>query len=449
MELSKRRIAVIGLGTSGVSASKLLCREGAEVLAFDRRSEQELSSALAELRGLPVRFTQTEDLAAHLREIDGAVVSPGVPLGCLPVTGLRSAGIWVIGEIELASRFISVPLIAITGTNGKSTTTSLVGEILKASGWRVFVGGNLGPPLCEAVRPGAEWDFVVAEVSSFQLESIERFHPRIGALLNLTPDHLDRYPDLGAYRAAKERVFENQAAGDDAVINADDPALSGLSGRLRSNVLFFSRRLKPSDRGLFVDDEQIVSTLSGRREPILPVGLLSLPGAHNLENALAASLIALLCGCPAQVVGETLSGFSGLPHRMEFVREVDGVRYINDSKGTNVGALTKSLEGIGSPIILIAGGRDKGGDFAGLKERVRKNVRRAILIGEAREAIREAWEGTTDLVLVESLKEAVFLAASSARPGETILLSPGCASFDQFLNFEDRGEQFKKLVRGL
>ena len=451
MEYSGKKIAVVGLGVSGVAATRLLCREGAEeVVAIDRRSKEGLSSALASLQGLPVCFVQAEDLSGLFESVDGVVVSPGVPASRLPLEEIRRKGIWVIGEMELASRFVGAPTVAITGTNGKSTTTTLVGEILRASGWRTFVGGNLGVPLCEAVLSREVWDFVVVEASSFQLEGIERFRPRIAAYLNVTPDHLDRYPDLVSYRKAKERIFENQTAADDALINADDPNLSALPGSLHANVVVFSRLGRPGGRdGVFVEEDQIISTLGGREESVLPVARLQMVGAHNLENALAAAAIGLLCRSPLEVIRKVLGAFTGLDHRMEFVRELDGARYINDSKGTNVGAVVKSLEGMEAPVILIAGGRDKRGDFASLKELVGKKVRRAILIGEAREKIRDAWEGETEITLVDSLKEAVFLAAASARKGEVVLLSPGCASFDQFLNFEDRGQQFKRWVRSL
>lgn len=446
---SKKQIAVIGLGVSGLAATRLLCREGAEVVVIDRRSQEELSSHLAPLQGLNVRFLQEEDPSGSLQNVEGVVVSPGVPLERLPVDALRARGAWIIGEMELASRFITAPVVAITGTNGKSTTTTLVGEILKSSGWKVFVGGNLGPPLSEAVLTRESWDFVVAEVSSFQLEAIQNFRPRIAVFLNVSPDHFDRYPDLSAYRKAKERIFENQQEGDDAVLNYDDPCILELSKSIRSKVVPYSRCIRPSSNGVFIEEGQIVSTFGGKEEQILPTSALAMAGVHNLENALAATTVGLLCRTPLEVLRTVLTSFQGLEHRMEFVRQIDGVRYINDSKGTNVGALARSLEGILSPTILIAGGRDKGGSFGSVKGLVHERVRLTVLIGEAREKIRDAWEGMTEIILVDSLKEAVFLAASSARKGDTVLLSPGCASFDQFSSFEDRGKQFKRLVRGL
>jgi len=453
---SNLRVAVVGLGVSGLSAVRLLCREGAEVVAIDRRSEEGLAPALRSLSGLDVRFVfNASDLSRFPWEVDRVVVSPGVPLGRLPLDLFRARGIEVIGEMELACRFVGAPILAITGTNGKSTTTTLVGEMLRSCGRKTFVGGNLGTPLSEAILSGERWDFIVVEASSFQLESIVTFRPRIAALLNVTPDHLDRYPGFSEYRRTKERIFENQQSGDTALLNAEDPALEGLLDRLRSQRVLFSRRGRPSKQGtkmnqaVFVEDDQIVSILDGRDEAILSIGELRLAGAHNLENALAATAVALLCRSPLEEIRKVLRTFSGLEHRMEFVREINGVFYFNDSKGTNVGALSKSLEGVASTAILIAGGRDKGGDFLPAREIIKQKVRRAILIGEAREKIRSAWSGATEVLLADSLKEAVFLAASSAKKGETVLLSPGCASFDQFLNFEDRGQQFKRLVRGL
>ncbi|MDC4224889.1 MAG: UDP-N-acetylmuramoyl-L-alanine--D-glutamate ligase [Candidatus Manganitrophus sp.] len=341
---------------------------------------------------------------------------------------------------------LSTPIIAITGTNGKSTTTTLVGEILKGWGWKVFVGGNLGTPLSEAVT--GTWDFIVAELSSFQLETIQTFRPRIAALLNVTPDHLDRYPDFQSYQAAKWRMFENQSEGDYAVLNQDDPAV--MPPVLKGSAVSFSRLAIPR-RGIYLHwrEGEIVSNLWGEPEPIIRVEALKIKGSHNLENAMAAIAVTLLCGCSAEGVRQALMNFKGLPHRMEFVREVRGVKYINDSKGTNVGAVIKSLEGLTVPVILIAGGKDKESDFTPLRELVLKKVKRLILMGEAQEKIARSFSDHPAMERVGSMEQAVERAAAAARSGEIVLLSPGCASFDMFRDYRHRGEVFKQAVEGL
>lgn len=447
-ELKNRRVTVVGMGKSGVAAASLLVRKGAEVLIVDDL-EKTIPADLQALTAAPgnggsVRARLGIWGEEDLLSADSVVVSPGVPLKRLPVEKLRARRIPLIGEIELASGFLSAPMIAITGTNGKSTTTTLVGEILKEWGWRVFVGGNLGTPLSEAA--GASWDFVVVEMSSFQLETIDTFHPRIAAVINVTPDHLDRYPDLSSYQKAKWRIFENQSEGDHAVLNADDPLT--VPPFLKGSSVSFSRTQIPR-RGVYLNDGEIVSNLWGEPEPIIRLDALGIKGAHNLENAMAAAAMTLLCGCSVEVIRQTLARFKGLPHRMEPVRELRGVRYINDSKGTNIGAVMKSLEGLAAPVILIAGGKDKEGDFSPLREIVRSKVKRLILLGEAREKMARAFSDHPAVERVGSMEEAVSRAAASADPGDVVLLSPGCASFDMFRDYRHRGEAFRQAVAGL
>lgn len=441
LELKGKRVTVVGMGKSGVAAASLLAREGAEVLIVDDQ-QKEVPAALQALGQVRARLGpwREDDLLSAER----VVLSPGVPLKKLPLKKLESLRIPVIGEMELASAFLAAPLIAITGTNGKSTTTTLVGEILKGWGWKVFVGGNLGTPLSEAV--GSPWDFIVVEVSSFQLETIASFHPRIAALLNLTPDHLDRYSDLLSYQKAKWRIFENQSEGDHAIVNGDDPL--AIPPFLKGAPVLFSRSRIPQ-RGVYLHEGEIVSNLWGETEPIIRFDALKLKGAHNTENVLAAVAMTLLCGCSIECIRQTLTQFKGLPHRMELVGEVRGVKYVNDSKGTNVGAVMKSLEGLTVPVILIAGGKDKEGDFTPLRELVQKKVKRLILLGEAREKMARAFPAHPAVERVDSMAQAVARAAASAEPGDIVLLSPACASFDQFRDYQHRGEVFKQAVAGL
>lgn len=446
--LTGKRVLVVGLGRSGVAAARLLQAHGAYVTVTDQKSQDELKEPVAALSGLPIRFQLGGHETSSLLSADLVVISPGVPIHRPFIQEAEGRGIPVIGEIELAADFISAPILAITGTNGKSTTTTLVGEILKTAGKKVFVGGNLGRPLSEAVaEPRRPWDFVVAEVSSFQLERVKAFRPKIGAYLNLTPDHLDRHGTLKAYAMLKARLFENQGTEDFAVLNADDPEVCRTSQSLRSQVVWFSR-MRPIDPGVYLDGPDLVSTIGGKRS-VFQRSDLRLKGVHNLENVLATVAITQLAGCDDDVIAKTLKQFSGLEHRLEWIREKDGVTYINDSKGTNIGAAIRSLESFSQPIIWIAGGREKGTDFSVLRAVVQSRVKEAILYGEARGKLRQALDGATRIKEAEKLSEAVVLAASIAVPGDVVLLSPACASFDQFRDFEERGKAFKEAVKRL
>jgi UDP-N-acetylmuramoylalanine--D-glutamate ligase len=451
MNLAKKKVTIFGLGKSGEAAATLVAEQGGEVLVIDDETKDPPKSLTSLKSDIPIRFRlgcfQAEDfLSAEL-----IVVSPGVPLTRLPLSDLAAAEIPVISEMELASRFLVAPIIAITGTNGKSTTTTLVAEILKESGFKVFLGGNIGTPLSlAAFRP---FDYIVVEVSSFQLETILTFRPKIAALLNVTEDHLDRHGNMENYRKIKERIFENQKRVDYAVLNADSfPPIplfpSSYPNTCKGIPIWFSRKgesLSPR-QGVCVVKDTLVSSIMGRDEPIIPVKAIRLSGAHNLENVMAATTISLLAGATHSAIQKTLSQFSGLPHRMEFVREVKGVRYINDSKGTNVGSVLKSLEGINVPIILIAGGLDKGSDFTPLREIIFKKAKRVILMGDALEKMAHCFKGHPAIDRVHSMQEAVLIAAASAVKGEVVLLSPGCASYDMFENYAHRGDLFKKAV---
>ncbi len=451
LEVAGKRVAVIGLGRSGLAAVRLLQRLGARVTVADQKPSSELAAALG---GLPAGEVEIHGAGGYTAALQGAevvVVSPGVPMALEPLQRARQAGVRIIGELELASRHLTGRILAVTGTNGKSTTVTWIGELLRGAGYDPFVGGNLGTPLAEAALASLEgkvWDLVVAEVSSFQLETIESFRPWIGAILNVTPDHLDRYPSMEAYAAAKLRLFENQGDADYAVLNADDPCLSRSSVRSRSARIEFSRT-RPVERGVCLDGDVIVSNLYGRRDEVCRVDALPVKGAHNIENAMAAAAVAALAGCPIDVINQGLRAFRGLEHVMEVVRVLRGVAYINDSKGTNVDATIKALESVPAPVILIAGGREKGGAYPGLAEAVRRKARRVILLGEARARLREVLAGACPITEAASLRDAVRDAANTAAAGDTVLLSPACASFDMFADYKDRGRQFKESVREL
>lgn len=451
VEVAGKRVAVIGLGRSGVAAVRLLEELGARVAVADQKPLAELAAALEGLRAGNLEVHGDGAYESALRGAELVVVSPGVPLTLEPLRRARAAGVRVIGELELAARCLTGKLIAVTGTNGKSTTVTWLGEVLQRAGYEPFVGGNLGTPLAEAAYAalhGRRWDFVVAEVSSFQLETIESFHPWIGAILNVTPDHLDRYPSMEAYAGTKLRMCENQTAQDYAVLNADDPRLACAADGFAGTRVLFSRT-RTIERGVFVDGDAIISTVRDGYEEVCRVSALQVRGAHNVENAMAVAAVATLVGCPIVAIGQGLRAFQGLEHVMEVVRVLRGVAYINDSKGTNVDATIKALESLPVPVILIAGGREKGGEYPGLAEVVRRKAKQVILLGEARARLSEVLAGVCPVTKVSSLAEAVRTAAALAAPGDTVLLSPACASFDMFADYRDRGRRFKEHVHEL
>lgn len=443
-DYSDKKVVVIGAGATGLALSRYFCRRGATVTLSDSRSAERVGD-LSELRALGIRL----DLGGHTPEpflaADLVAVSPGVPLSVPAVAAAMLAGVRVLGEIEIAFGELNAPLVAITGTNGKSTTTSLMGEMLSAWGKRTFVGGNLGTPLIEAVD-GA-WDWLVAELSSFQLEAIDTFRPRYALLLNITEDHLDRYPDMASYVAAKLQVFANMGETDVAVLNAEDPLVMTATACIRPRrILFSSQRLLPEGMGL--DGEEIVWRFAGT-EQRFALGQLRLKGLHNVENVMAALIPPLLEGCPPELAWSAACRFAGLAHRMVPVRVLDGVTWYNDSKGTNVGSVVKSLAGLAAPVTLIAGGKDKGGDYAPLAPLVREKVAHLILIGQAAPRIAEVLGGLTHVERADTLEAAVALARELTSPGGAVLLSPGCSSFDMFKSYEERGEVFTRAVLGL
>ncbi|MFZ0680192.1 UDP-N-acetylmuramoyl-L-alanine--D-glutamate ligase [Candidatus Binatus sp.] len=445
MELSGKRVMVIGLGVSGLAAARFLASRGAKIVMTDRRID-------VERNGLPAGALKlgAED-ASWLNDVELVVTSPGVPRDSILLLAATARKIPVIGEIELASRFLDAPIAAVTGTNGKSTVVVLLGEILKAAGRRTFVGGNLGTPLIEAVD--GEWDVAVVEVSSFQLEWIEKFCPKAGVHLNLTDDHFDRYKDLEDYGRAKARLFENQQASDYAILNRDDPNVWKLTKSVRSRVVGFGLARGESGASIWFAEQAnaIVYDFDFHDAPRGRISLkgFRLCGRHNVSNAMAASAAALAFGVKSEQVERALASFRGLPHRIEVVHQNGGVTYIDDSKGTNVGAVVEAIDALAAPIILIAGGLDKGGDYAPLRRPLGEKVKLAIFNGAARDKMAAALEGVTKIESVATLREAVEHAARAARPGDTVLLSPACSSFDQFKNYAERGNVYKELVRAL
>lgn len=456
MDLKGRKVTVLGLARSGVAAARLLQAVGASVTVADRKEERELSYALSHLDRRTLNVMVGPGYESALQGAELVVISPGVPSDLEALKQVRRQGVRVIGELELASWFLKAPILAVTGTNGKSTTVTLVGLLLGQSGKRAFVGGNLGTPLCDAALASYQagkdaatlYEYIVAEVSSFQLETIERFHPRVAAVLNITPDHMDRYPSLDSYVEAKAGIFKNQTPEDFALLGIDDERVAGLQNRVRANLVSFSRT-GPVSQGVYLEGNRVMAIIGSRKEEVCRREEIRLPGSHNLSNAMAATTIGLLCGCPTDAIRRVLQSFTGLEHAIELVRERQGVRFVNDSKGTNVDATIKALESFEEPVLLIAGGRDKGGDFRKLQEPVRRRVKRLILIGEAASRIREALGDVGCVSQAATLNDAVVMAASEARSGDIVLLSPACASFDMFADYQDRGRQFKKLVNQL
>jgi UDP-N-acetylmuramoylalanine--D-glutamate ligase len=460
MNIAGTNVTVVGLARSGVAAARLLAEAGARVTVADRKEQAELAPVLKQVAS-NIEVTVGSGYERALESADLVVVSPGVPYRMEALERVRRRGGTVISELELASRFVSAPILALTGTNGKSTTVTLIGKMLEQQGKRVFVGGNLGTALSEAAiksvqagkhRLATPYDFLVVEVSSFQLETVERFRPWIAALLNVTVDHQDRYDSIEEYVAAKNRIFEQQTPSDYALFNLDDTRVAALRSRAKARVLGFTRtQALPSGvaGGTYLDRQRIMTTVTGSLQEVCRREDIRIIGDHNVENVMVAATYALLSGCSLEVIRRVLHEFPGLEHALEIVRERHGVRFVNDSKGTNVDATLKALESIDQPIWLIAGGRDKGGDFSRLAPAIRQRVKGLIVIGEAAPLIANAVPGYGAIDRAATLREAVEKAAAGAAANEVVLLSPACASFDMFLDYQDRGRQFKALVHGL
>jgi UDP-N-acetylmuramoylalanine--D-glutamate ligase len=447
MELNGKRALVVGLGKSGVASALFMKAHGARVTVSDTKSGDELRNEIPVLldHGITVETGGHGDRT--FRGQDLIVVSPGVPVDAPPLVQARSLGETVIGEIELAAQFLPGPIVAITGSNGKTTTTTLMGEIMTAAGVPTLVGGNIGTPAISLAERAKPETVVVLEISSFQLETIQTFRPKIAVVLNVTPDHLDRHRTFEIYTDAKARIFENQQGGDFAVLNADDPTCVAMGARTRAQVFWFSRQ-KEVPQGAWVRDSNIVFRDSNGQREILQVSEIPLKGAHNLENVLAAVCSGVLMGCAPEKVRQAVHDFKAVEHRLEFVATVAGVDYYNDSKATNVDATIKALESFPANIHLILGGKDKGSDYTVLNDLIRQRVKGVYTIGAAAAKIESQVKGA-EIVHAETLENAIRKVHATAQPGDVVLLAPACASFDQFKNYEHRGKVFKDIVAAL
>lgn len=426
VEIKNRHFLVVGLGISGVAATRFLISCGGRVTATDIRSADALCDTVREIQDLGAVTALGGHDPALLDDVDGVIISPGVPHYIPFLSNARDRGVPVIGEIELAARFIKTPVVAVTGTNGKTTVTEWIGDMLRRSGKQVFVGGNIGQPFIGFVQAGQPADVAVLELSSFQLDTIEQFRPDVAVLLNITPDHLDRYPSMDAYAWSKFRIFKNQGPGDAAVLNKADAwtaTLADVAGAIPQGV----------DRLFFSSQSQFKARMK-------------LTGRHNLENLAAANLAALLIGATPDGVQESIDNFAGLNHRLTYVATIHGVRFYNDSKATNVDAAARALEAFDAPVLLIMGGRTKGGGFASLAGVVRKRVKGLFLMGEAAETLKADIGCEVPTRMVGSMDEAVREAFSAADSGDVVLLSPACASFDMYASYAQRGEDFCRCV---
>jgi UDP-N-acetylmuramoylalanine--D-glutamate ligase len=447
MELKGKKVLVVGLGKSGLAAALFLRHRGAQVTVSDVRSAEALAKDIPALLDEGIMVETGGHGLLTFRRQDLIVVSPGVPLNTPELAQVKSFGLPVIGELELAARFLKGRTLAITGSNGKTTTTALVGEILQKAGIPTLVGGNIGVPVVELIDQSTDETWSVLEVSSFQLESTERFHPRIGVILNITPDHLDRHGSFENYALAKERIFAAQNESDVVVLNADNARAAQAAVRSVGRVYFFSVEHSVM-QGAWVENGLLVYR-AGKDEPkekIMPLKHVPLKGAHNVENVLAAVCASRLAGVSAEQIRSGVEAFKAVEHRLEFVAKVDGVDFYNDSKATNVDATAKALASFSSGIHLILGGRDKDSDYRQLAELLRARVRAIYTIGSAAAKIESQLRGVVPILSSETLDNAVNAAASAARPGEVVLLAPACSSFDQFENYEQRGRVFKELV---
>ena len=440
------KVLVIGAARSGLAGAEFLAKQGNQVVLTDMKQAVQVDN-LAELG---VSFVWGEQPDVEAIKPDYIVMSPGVPLTIPPVKYAKEHGIPVIGELELAYRNCKAPFAAITGTNGKTTTTTLIGELMKKTGRQVFVGGNIGVPIITYADKLQEEDIVGAEVSSFQLETVESFCPHLALMINLTPDHLDRHGDMAGYLAAKARIFENQKESDYLVLNYDDEALRELAPQSRGKVIFFSQKHK-LEEGVYLDGRKVMLALNGESLFICNADEIAIKGKHNLENAMGAIVFAYLSGVRAEDIRDVLMTFQGVEHRLEPVRTLNEVLYINDSKGTNPDSTIKAIEAYDRPIVIILGGKNKGVPFTELAGLVKQREKKAVLVGQAKEELAEALDAAdfNDYVRTESFEEAVTKAAELAEPGDIVLLSPACTSWDMFSSFEERGRLFKKLVMEL
>jgi len=458
MDVAKKNILIVGLGISGVAAARFLKRRGADVTVTDMAREEDLGAHVQEMRDMGAGVELGQHRIEIFEKADLIVLSPGVPHTIFQVKSAEERGIPIMGELELASRFIREPVVAITGTNGKTTTTELLGKMLDHSGVKVFVGGNIGNPLIGYVDNKEKAEVVVVEVSSFQLDTIEIFRPKVSVLLNITEDHLDRYPDFGAYVASKGRIFENQKEGDIAVLNGSDPNVRSFYGKIKAKQLVFCHEKKAGstfNEGAIIKESGIIfKTAKNGTEggailkPSMSLNLshVALMGMHNMENVAAASLAALAVGGTPEKIQSVLNDFKALSHRLEWIATINDVGYFNDSKATNVDSVARALECFNAPVILIMGGRNKGSNFNVLKNSVRQHVKKLIVMGEAKDDIKSVLGHIISTGSAASMEDAVFSAYQAAAPGDVVLLSPACSSFDMYNSYAERGESFCKAV---
>ncbi len=463
MELNQKKVLVVGLGRTGVAAASFLKKRNAWVTVTDSAPEKDLGQHPKQLRQMGIKLELGQHRAETFKRSDLIVLSPGVPHTLEPILQAKANGIQIMGEMEMASRFIREPIVAVTGTNGKTTTTHLLGEMLKKSGLKVFVGGNIGQPLIGYPDQKEKAQVIVAEVSSFQLDTIDTFHPRIAILLNIAEDHLDRYPDFTAYFRSKFRIFENQGSDDIAILNGLNSRIRSTAGKIKSHKLFFAGCLENEEgariaadkiflnlkRHTTVDDNAGDAPRASCENLTVDRSIIRIPGDHNSENVAAACLAALLAGGTFQGLQSALVDFKGLPHRLEFIDTINNVNYFNDSKATNTEAVARALECFNDPVILIMGGRNKGENFSVLAETVRKHVRGIIALGEATQDILSSLGSVVPTKTAKTMEEAVFKAAHAAAPGNIVLLSPACSSFDMYRDYAHRGAVFTETVKKL
>lgn len=445
-DLKKKWVGVVGMGETGLAVADYLSRQGTRVLAYDKRAFEALpEDERRRWEALEhVEMRTGHEKANVLDGVDHIIVSPGVPGSIVPIERQREKGVPVWSEVELASQCIHAPIMGVTGTNGKSTTVTLLGKLLQAAGWETFVGGNLGPPLITACD--SEYEQYVVELSSYQLEETEMFRPHVAILLNISADHLDRYAGVEAYAAAKARMFMRMLPDDIAILNADDPLVQSVAPTV-PQVWHWSTQ-QPVSLGAYADERGLHFVTPAAVFTVLRDDI-ALKGKHNEENVMAAVLGALTSGVTPGLIREVLRHFKGLPHRVEFVREYRGARYFDDSKGTNLGALSAALSGFTEPVVLIAGGVDKGGDYAEVVDALKEHVRSVVVLGEAAPAIRKAWEKVVPVTAAESMADAVQQAAAQTQVGDVVLLSPACSSFDMFRDYKERGRVFQAAVHAL
>jgi UDP-N-acetylmuramoylalanine--D-glutamate ligase len=447
MDLANKRVLVVGLGKSGVASALFLQAHGAKVTVSDSKPQDQLGEEIPVLLDHGIAVETGGHGERTFRGQDLIVVSPGVPVDSPPLVQARALGEPVIGEIELASQFLPKNLVAITGSNGKTTTTTLAGEIIAAGGFSAAVGGNIGTPAISLVEQATPETVVVLEVSSFQLETIQTFRPKVAVVLNITPDHLDRHRTFEAYTNAKARIFENQQAQDFAVLNADDAASAGLASRTQAQVFWISRK-KEVKQGAYVRDGRIFFRDPKGQHEIMQTSEIPLKGSHNVENVLAAICVGAVMGCDAVSIAKAVLNFKAVEHRLEYVATIRGVEYYNDSKATNVDATIKALESFPANVHLILGGKDKDSDYTQLNDLLQQRVKRVYTIGAAAEKIESQIKGV-EVDHSETLETALRRASAIAAAGDVVLLAPACASFDQFQNYEHRGRVFKEVVHTL